>query len=220
MLLTRSLLGLHYLYAPMSFWKIFKKSSTTSKVGNTEDFMTLIRVYLQAAMAEKFGLRDFRAMPDLQTFKRSFKIPTTANRVGTNEKKYCQQMMQNLYGLDAAFFQEIDASIKKRCHTMQDMQAYFFQFQGFAQELLLLMSSIMSWKLRIPSFFKSTIKRMIAQSIHAVMHQNDWKDASVVQAVGKTRSYVKQLNFSENWISEFVFQIVLLARKEPKQQAE
>ena len=49
------------------------------RVGGTEDFMTLIRVYYQAVMASSFGLRDFRALPDLRVFKQTLKVQTINN---------------------------------------------------------------------------------------------------------------------------------------------
>ena len=46
------------------FSNIFGKKNNASetgwRVGGTEDFMTLIRVYYQAVMASNFGIRDFR----------------------------------------------------------------------------------------------------------------------------------------------------------------
>ena len=39
--------------------------------------------------------------------------------------------MKNIYNVDDNFFDEIDASIKKNCKKMQDIQPYLYQFQGF-----------------------------------------------------------------------------------------
>ena len=53
----------------MGFWnKIFGKSDQ-QKVGGMEDFMTLIRVYFQAAMASDLGITNLAALPDLRVFK-------------------------------------------------------------------------------------------------------------------------------------------------------
>ena len=46
----------------MGFWnKIFGKSDQ-QKVGGMEDFMTLIRVYFQAAMASDLGITNLAAL--------------------------------------------------------------------------------------------------------------------------------------------------------------
>ena len=53
----------------MGFWnKLFGKSDE-QKVGGMEDFMTLIRVYFQAAMAADLGITNLAALPDLRVFK-------------------------------------------------------------------------------------------------------------------------------------------------------
>ena len=53
----------------MGFWnKIFGKKDE-QKVGGMEDFMTLIRVYFQAALAADLGITNLAALPDLRVFK-------------------------------------------------------------------------------------------------------------------------------------------------------
>jgi hypothetical protein len=53
----------------MAFWnKLFGKNDD-HKVGGMEDFMTLIRVYFQAAMASDLGITNLSALPDLRVFK-------------------------------------------------------------------------------------------------------------------------------------------------------
>ena len=109
------------------------------RVGGTEDFMTLIRVYYQAVMASSFGLRDFRALPDLRVFKQTLKVQTINNKIGVAEKSKCKKMMNEIYGISDNFFKEIDESIKRRCRNVNDMQTYLFQFQGISQELMMMM---------------------------------------------------------------------------------
>jgi len=99
------------------------------RVGGTEDFMTLIRVYYQAVMASSFGLRDLRALPDLRVFKQTLKVQTLNNKIGLAEKSKCKKMMNEIYGISDSFFKEIDESIKRRCRNVNDMQTYLFQFQ-------------------------------------------------------------------------------------------
>ena len=59
------------------FSKIFNKSNTNSQEGNVggmEDFMTLIRVYYQSAMAANLGITNLKFVPDMATFKRTLQI--------------------------------------------------------------------------------------------------------------------------------------------------
>ena len=58
---------------------------------------------------------------------------------------------------------------------------------------------------------------MTDKTIHEIFTKNDYTDASVLKTVVAIRQYNKRLGFSEPWISDFVFQVVMLAKKEPKQ---
>ncbi len=189
------------------------------RVGGTEDFMTLIRVYFQAVMAANFGLRDMRALPDLRIFKQTLKVPTVNNRIGLGEKNRCKKMLSEIYGISDDFFKEIDSSIRRRCRNINEMQTYLFQFQGFSQELMMLMGNVMSWKFRLPGFLKGTLRNLIQKSIADIFLKNSWKDEATYRAVNNIRSYQAQLGYSQQWMSEFVYNVVILAKKEPKGNA-
>lgn len=205
------------------FSKIFGSKNTVQqngwRVGGMEDFMTLIRVYYQAVMASNFGLRDMRALPDLRIFKQTLKVPTINNRIGQGEKKQCKKMLSEIYGLSDDFFKEIDASIKRRCRSLNDMQTYLIQFQGFTQDLMMLMGNIMSWKFRLPGFLKGALRNLTAKTVKDLFTKNSWKDESVRRLVMNVRSYQSQLGYSQNWMTEFVYNVVILAKKEPKGDA-
>ena len=126
-------------------------------------------------------------------------------------------MMQEIYGTDDNFFKEIDQSIRKNCRKMQDVQIYLLQFQNFTQDLMMLTGNLMKFKLRLPSFFKKAIKTMTEKTVHEIFSKNDYTDASVLKTVVAIRQYNKRLGFSESWVSNFVYQVVMLAKKEPKQ---
>lgn len=126
-------------------------------------------------------------------------------------------MMQEIYGTDDNFFKEIDQSIRKNCRKMQDVQIYLLQFQNFTQDLMMLTGNLMKFKLRLPSFFKKAIKTMTDKTVHEIFAKNDYTDASVLKTVVAIRQYNKRLGFSESWVSNFVYQVVMLAKKEPKQ---
>ena len=186
------------------------------RVGGTEDFMTLIRVYYQAVMASSFGLRDFRALPDLRVFKQTLKVQTINNKIGVAEKSKCKKMMNEIYGISDNFFKEIDESIKRRCGNVNDMQTYLFQFQGFSQELMMLMGNLMNWKFRLPSFLRGALRNLTEKSVRDIFTKNTWSDASVQKSVMNVRNYQAQLGYSQEWMTEFVYNVLILAKKEPK----
>lgn len=186
------------------------------RVGGTEDFMTLIRVYYQAVMASSFGLRDFRALPDLRVFKQTLKVQTINNKIGVAEKSKCKKMMNEIYGISDNFFKEIDESIKRRCRNVNDMQTYLFQFQGFSQELMMLMGNLMNWKFRLPSFLRGALRNLTEKSVRDIFTKNTWSDASVQKSVMNVRNYQAQLGYSQEWMTEFVYNVLILAKKDPK----
>ncbi len=193
-----------------------KTADNDTKVGGMEDFMTLIRVYLQAGIAAQVGISNLAALPDLRVFKQTLKVPTQNNKLGVAEKKRCAKMLSEIYGISSTFTQEIDASVKKRCKKMPDVQPYLIQFQGFSQDLMMLMGNIMQWKFRLPSFMRSALRTMTEKSVHDVMTKNDWKDDNVRRVAAQVRKYQQVLGFSESWMTEFVHTTVMLAKKEKR----
>lgn len=202
--------------------KIFgrKQAETETKAGGMEDFMTLIRVYYQSVMAAQVGINNLGALPDLRVFKQTFHVPTINNKIGLGEKKHCQRLLADIYNLPDSFFSEIDASVKKRCKKMQDVQPYFVMFQGFSQDLMMLMGNLMKWKFRLPSFFKSAMHEMVAKQVHEVMTRAVWKDEGVRRTCVSIRQYQQHLGYSESWMTEYVYTIIMLAKKEPKRNIE
>ena len=202
------------------FSKLFGNKSTEKKTGGMEDYMTLIRVYFQASIASQLGINNLAMLPDLHMFKTTLHVPTQNNKLGIGEKSHCKKMLKELYKVDDLFFKEIDASIRKNCRKIQDVQVYLVQFQGFTQDLMMLMGNLMKFKLRMPSFFKGAIYSMTEKTVKEIFTKNDYKDAGVVKVVLNIRQYNKRLSFSEKWITGFVYQVVMLAKKEPKAKEE
>ena len=200
--------------------KIFGRKKGNTKVGGMEDYMTLVRVYFQASLASNLGITNIAMLPDLRTFKATLHVPTMNNKLGVGEKSQCKKMMKEIYGTDDSFFKEIDQSIRKNCHKMQDVQTYLYQFQGFSQDLMMLMGNLMKFKLRMPSFFKKAIYQMTEKTINDIFNKNDYKDAGVMKTVMAIRKYNNRLGFSQHWITDFVYQVVMLAKKEPKPAEE
>jgi len=199
----------------MAFWnKIFGKKEEEQKVGGMEDFMTLIRVYFQAVMAADLGITNLAALPDLRTFKATLKVPTQNNKLGLAEKSRCKKMLKELYQMDDNFTKEIDQSIRKRCKKPQDVQTYMYQFSGFSQDLLMLTGNLMKFKLRLPSFFKSAIRNMTEKTVNDIFNKNDFTDPAVMKTVVAIRQYDQKLGFSQQWVTDFIFRVVMLAKKE------
>ena len=202
------------------FSKLFSRNDEDKKVGGMEDYMTLVRVYFQAALASQLGITNLAMLPDLRVFKTSLHVPTVNNRLGIGEKAQVKKMMKNIYDTDDNFFKEIDASIRKNCQKLQDVNTYLIQFQNFTQDLMMLMGNLMKFKLRLPSFFKNAIYKMTEKTVADIFTKNDYSDAAVMKAVVAIRQYDQRLGFSQKWITDFVFQVVMLAKKEPKAGAD
>ena len=205
------------------FSKLFHRSSgkdQQTKVGGMEDFMLLIRVYYQAVMAAQLGINNLGALPDLRIFKQTYRVTTLNNKLGIAEKKHCRKLIQDIYGISDSFFTEIDTSIRKNCRKIQDAQSYFIQFQGFSQDLIMLMGNLMQWKMRLPGFFRSALREMVAKQIHQILTKNDWKDDGVRRTCVSIRKYQNVLGYTEQWMTEYVHTIVMLAKKEPKKNSE
>ena len=205
----------------MGLFNFFKKKNKeTEKVGGMEDFMTLIRVYYQAVLASNLGITNLSMLPDMATFKRTLKVPTQNNKLGIAERGRCKKMLEQLYGLEEDFFKEIDASIKKNCKNLNSVQPYLFAVQGFNNDLMMLVGNLLSWKLRIPSIFKGLLRGLTEKTINDILTKNKWKDQATFQTVYAVRQYKEKLGHSEKWMVDYVYKIVSLAKKEPRQQAE
>lgn len=202
------------------FSKILGKKADESKIGGMEDYMNLIRVYFQASLASQLGITNLTALPDLRVFKTTLHVPTVNNKLGVGEKSRCKKMLADLYGTNDDFFKEIDQSIRKNCRRMTDMQPYLLQFQAFTQDLMMLMSNLMKFKLRLPSFFKKALHSMTEKTVADIFTKNDYKDLSVLKTVQDVRTLAKRLGFSQKWTTDFVYQVVMLAKKEPRQKED
>ena len=200
------------------FSKLFgrKDDEGQQKAGGMEDFMTLIRVYFQAVMASDLGITNMAALPDLRVFKATLHVPTQNNKLGLAEKARCKKMLKEIYGMSDDFTKEIDQSIRKRCKKPQDIQTYMIQFSAFSQDLLMLTGNLMKFKLRVPSIFKSAIRTMTEKTVNDIFNKNDFSDAGVMKTVVAIRQYAQKLGFSQPWISDFVYRVVMLAKKEKR----
>ena len=204
------------------FANLFKKQADADAkvVGNVEDFVSLTRVYFQSVIAVNLGITNIRFLPDVANFKRLFKVATQGGKLGLAEKSASRKMLMQDYGISESFFKEIDTSIKKNCRTQNDVQAYLFMYQGFSSDLMMLMGNLMQWKFRMPALFKKALRSMTEKTVHGVCTKTVWKADDVHKTAAAVRQYKERLGFSEQWMSEYVYNIVLLAKKEPKHKDE
>ena len=193
-----------------------KENENAQKGGGMEDFMTLIRVYYQAAIACKVCITNLNALPDLRVFKQTLHVATVNNKLCQGEKQRCRNMLNEIYGMEDNFFKEIDESIKRNCKQIQDVQTYMYVFQGFSQDLMMVVSNTMQWKLRIPSIFKKTLYDVVEKGVNNILTKDNWKDDAVRKGVIGIRQYQKRLGYSQNWMTQYVYHIILLAKKEPR----
>lgn len=202
------------------FSKLFGRKEQESRTGGMEDYMTLVRVYFQATLAAQLGISNLAMLPDLRLFKSTLHVPTQNNKLGVGEKSHCRKMMMEIYHTDEQFFKEIDQSIRCNCKKLQDAQVYMIQFQSFTQDLMMLMGNLMKFKLRVPSFFKKTIYAMTEKTVNDIYVKNDYKDPSVIKSVLNVRKLNARLNFSQKWVTDFTYQVMMLAKKEPRPKEE
>ena len=201
------------------FAKLFNKNSEEVSSKNVEDFVSLTRVYFQSVIAANLGITNIRFVPDVANFKRLFKIPTQGGRLGQAEKTASRKMLMQDYGISENFFKEIDASVKKHCRTQNDVQGYLFMYQGFSNDLMMLMGNLMQWKFRFAILFKKLLYGKTQKTVHELMTRSEWKDVSVQKAAWSVRKYAEHLGYSEQWVTDFVYNVVLMAREDQKREA-
>lgn len=205
------------------FSKLFKKKNEEETVeatgkGSVEEFVTLIRVYYQAVMAEQLGITNLNMLADMALFKRMLKIPTQNNKLGIAEKSRARKVLMQDYGLKETFFKEIDSSIRKNCKSQNDIKSYFIQFQGFNSDLFSLLDNLMQWKFRFSMLVKKLLYSQTQKTIHEILTRSEWKEVSVQKVAWRIRKYHETLGYSEEWITDFVYNVVLMAKEDAKKQ--
>jgi hypothetical protein len=78
----------------------------------------------------------------------------------------------------------------------------------------------MKYKLRLPGFFKKAIYQMTEKNVDEIYNKNDFNDPSVLKTVVAIREYNKRLGFSQKWTTDFVYRVVMLAKKEKQPKGE
>ena len=115
-------------------------------------------------------------------------------------------------------FLKIDSSVKKNCKNQNDIKTYFFMFQGFCNDLFNLLGNLMQWKFRFSMLVKKLLYNMTTKTVHEILTKSEWKDISVQKAAWSVRKYAEKLGYSEQWITDFVYNVVLLAKEDQKKE--
>ena len=171
-------------------------------------------------MAADLNISNLAALPDLRVFKTTLRVPTQGGKLGIGEKAKCKKMLKEMYQMNDDFFKEIDKSIGRRCKKVQDAQTYLLQFQAFVQDIMMLSTNLMKFKLRLPSIFKKALYRMTEKTVDEIFNKNDFTDASTIKTVVSVRELNKRLGFSQQWVTDFVYRVVMLAKKEKQPQTD
>lgn len=201
--------------------KLFKKEkeeTEASSKGSVEEFVSLIRVYYQAVMAVQLGITNINMLSDMALFKRMLKIPTQNNKPGIAEKSRVRKILMQDYGMKESFFKEIEASVKKNCKSQNDIKSYFFLFQGFCNDLFSLLDNLMQWKFQLLHACKKVVTQSDRKNIHEIVTRSEWKEVSVQKTAWSIRKYKETLGYSEEWMTDFVYNVVLLAKEDAKNQ--
>ena len=67
----------------------------------------------------------------------------------------------------------------------------------------------MQWKFRMPSIFKKALYGMTQKTVHDVCTKTVWKADDVHKTAMAVRQYKERLGYSEQWMTDYVYNIVL-----------
>ena len=155
-----------------------------------------------------------------------FKKKSDETKVGNVEdfisltRVYFQSVIATNLGITNIRFLPDVANFKRlfKVPTQNDIQSYLFMYQGFSNDLMMLMGNLMQWKFRMPSIFKKALYGMTQKTVHDVCTKTVWKADDVHKTAATVRQYKERLGYSEQWMTDYVYNIVLLAKKEPKRK--
>ena len=80
--------------------------------------------------------------------------------------------------------------------------------------------TLMKWKFRVPSVFRKTIYQFTAKAVNDILTRYEWKDDAMRKTCSNLRKYQHTLGYSADWMTEYAFNILLLAKKETKPKDE
>ena len=185
---------------------------------NVEEFISLIRIYYQASIVAHVGITNLSVVPEFVMYKRVMKIPTVSGKTGIAERSHIRKFMISTYNIDPFFFKDIDASIRKNCKGLRDVQNYFFQFGNFTNDLMTYLSTQAQWRLQGAMLIKSLLRLTIDSVIGKMLTKNDWSDATTARTANKLRASADHLGYGKKWIVEFAYQVFSESKKDSKKK--
>ena len=194
-------------------WGRKKNNSKDDAQSRVEEFMSLIGIYNQASIVAHIGITNLKMVPEFAAYKRAMRIPTTGGKLGLAEKAQIKKMMIADYKMSELFFKEIDASIRKNCKNIRDVQNYFFAFGNFSNDLLTFVYTQSQWKIQGSMLIKKLLRSTVKSSVDNMMTKITWKDSSATNSAFKLRATAATLKYSNEWMTELVYQILLRSKK-------
>ena len=61
---------------------------------------------------------------------------------------------------------------------------------------------------------------MTEKTVDSIYNKNNFTEPGVMKTVVAVREYSRRLGFSQRWVTDFVYTIVMLAKKEPQPQGD
>ena len=89
-------------------------------------------------------------------------------------------------------------------------------FQSFSQDLITVLSSTLQLRLRMPSFMKKALRAVVEKGVNDIFVKEKFKDDAVRKATYAIRSTQQRLGYSREWMTEYAYHIIILAKKEPR----
>lgn len=199
-------------------WGRSKKEEESDVQSDVEEFMSLIRIYYQSSIISQVGITNLNMVPEFAMYKRMMRIPTVSGKLGVAEKSHVRKTMIADYKMNESFFKEIDASIRRNCKSVRDMQGYFFTFGNFTNDLMTYLSTEVQWKLQGAMLFKKLLRPTIKSAINKMMTKATWKEATTATTISRLRASKATLNYSDDWLVEFSYQVLIQSKKDSKKR--
>ena len=197
-------------------WGRKKDTGANDAQSRVEEFVSLIGIYNQASIVVHIGITDLKMVPEFAAYKRAMRIPTIGGKLGLAEKSQIKKMMVADYQMDESFFKEIDASVRRSCKNIRDVQAYFFAYGNFTNDLLTFLYTQYQWKLQGSMLIKRLLRSTVASSVEKLMTKTTWKDHSTTVSANKIKNTAITMKFSNQWMTELVYQILVQSKKSRK----
>ena len=87
-----------------------------------------------------------------------------------------------------------------------------------SNDLFSLLDNLMQWKFRFSILVKKLLYSQTQKTIHEIVTRSEWKDVSVQKVAWRIRKYKETLGYSEECMTDFVYNVVLMAKEDAKRQ--